>query len=65
MADLEVTKWFGDLVSHPRVIVDANSLDDIVAVMKDATNIRRQCERPAQTIQLRHAQPPTEALFYE
>ena len=37
MADLEVTNWFGDLVSHPRVIVDANSVDDIVAVMKDAT----------------------------
>jgi FAD/FMN-containing dehydrogenase len=36
MADLEVTNWFGDLVSHPRVIVDANSVDDIVAVMKDA-----------------------------
>src|ERR1700722_17205602 len=36
MADLEVTNWFGDLVSHPRVIVDANSVDDIVTVMKDA-----------------------------
>ena len=36
MADPEVTNWFGDLVSHPRVIVDANSVDDIVAVMKDA-----------------------------
>jgi FAD/FMN-containing dehydrogenase len=36
LADPEVTNWFGDLVSHPRVIVDANSVDDIVAVMKDA-----------------------------
>lgn len=30
-----VTNWFGNIVSHPRVIVDANSVDDIVAVLKD------------------------------
>ncbi|MGA8087838.1 MAG: FAD-dependent oxidoreductase [Terracidiphilus sp.] len=30
-----VTNWFGNIVSHPGVIVDANSVDDIVAVMKD------------------------------
>jgi FAD/FMN-containing dehydrogenase len=36
MADLEVSNWFGDLISHPEVIVDANSVDDIVAVLKDA-----------------------------
>jgi FAD/FMN-containing dehydrogenase len=35
MGDSEVTNWFGDIVSHPSVIVDANSVDDIVAVMKD------------------------------
>ena len=38
MADLEVTNWFGDLVSHPKVFVDANLVDDIVAVMRDAMN---------------------------
>ena len=31
----EVTNWFGDIVSHPQVIVDADSVDDIVAVLKD------------------------------
>ncbi|MFZ0589913.1 MAG: FAD-binding oxidoreductase [Bryobacteraceae bacterium] len=36
MAELTVTNWFGDLVSHPKVIVDANTVDDIVAVMKDS-----------------------------
>src|SRR5579871_2440569 len=36
MSDLEVTNWFGDLVSHPEVIVDANSVDDVVAIVKDA-----------------------------
>ena len=30
-----VTNWFGNIVSHPAVIVDANSVDDVVAVMKD------------------------------
>jgi FAD/FMN-containing dehydrogenase len=35
MATNTVTNWFGNLVSHPAVIVDANSVDDIVAVMKN------------------------------
>jgi FAD/FMN-containing dehydrogenase len=35
MATSTVTNWFGNIVSHPAVIVDANSVDDIVAVMKD------------------------------
>lgn len=35
MASLEVTNWFGDLVSHPQVLVEANSVDDIIAVLKN------------------------------
>ena len=35
MPELTVTNWFGDLVSHPQVIVDANTVDDIIQVMKD------------------------------
>ena len=35
MATNTVTNWFGNIVSHPRVIVDANSVADIVAVLKD------------------------------
>jgi FAD/FMN-containing dehydrogenase len=35
MATNTVTNWFGNIVSHPKVIVDANSVEDIVAVMKD------------------------------
>jgi FAD/FMN-containing dehydrogenase len=30
-----VSNWFGDLVTHPAVVVDAHSVDDIVAIMKD------------------------------
>jgi len=33
--ELTVTNWFGDLVSHPLAIVDANSVADIVTVLKD------------------------------
>jgi len=35
MATNAVTNWFGNIVSHPGVIVDANSVNDIVAIMKD------------------------------
>ncbi len=35
MAPNTVTNWFGNIVSHPSVIVDANSVDDIIAVLKD------------------------------
>lgn len=35
MATNTVTNWFGNIVSHPSVVVDANSVDDIVAIMKD------------------------------
>ena len=37
MASNIVTNWFGNVVSHPAVIVDANSPDDIIAVLKDPT----------------------------
>src|SRR5215475_1199707 len=30
-----VTNWFGNITSHPAVVVDAASVDDIVAVLKD------------------------------
>jgi FAD/FMN-containing dehydrogenase len=35
MAANTITNWFGNIVSHPAVVVEANSVDDIVAVMKD------------------------------
>lgn len=35
MTGLEVKNWFGDLISHPKIIVDANSVQDIVAILKD------------------------------
>ncbi|HWZ44661.1 MAG TPA: FAD-binding protein [Candidatus Saccharimonadales bacterium] len=35
MPENTVTNWFGDLVSHPQVIVDANSVQDIVDVLRN------------------------------
>jgi FAD/FMN-containing dehydrogenase len=35
MPDVTVTNWFGDIVSHPHVVVDANAVDDIIKVLKD------------------------------
>jgi len=35
MSTLTVTNWFGDLVSHPTVVVGANSADDVVAIIRD------------------------------
>lgn len=35
MATNTVTNWFGNIVSHPAVIVEAHSVADIIAVMKD------------------------------
>jgi FAD/FMN-containing dehydrogenase len=33
MSDNVVTNWFGDIVSHPQVVVEAASTDDIAAVL--------------------------------
>jgi len=30
-----VTNWFGDIVSHPQVVVEARTVEDIIAVLKD------------------------------
>ena len=35
MSDLTVTNWFGDLVSHPQAVVEANTPEDIIAVLKN------------------------------
>ena len=35
-AGATITNWFGDLVSHPKVVVEAASVDDIIKVLKDS-----------------------------
>jgi hypothetical protein len=36
MATNTVTNWFGNLVSHPAVVVDATSVNDIIAILRDS-----------------------------
>lgn len=31
-----VTNWFGDIVSHPLAVVDATSVDDLIAILGDS-----------------------------
>ena len=52
--DLEVTNSFGDVVSHPKVIVDANSVDDIIAVLKDVG----ECPAPVGAVGSDHSTSP-------
>ncbi len=35
MPDTTVSNWFGNVISHPQVVVDANSMADIAAILKD------------------------------
>jgi hypothetical protein len=35
MPENTVTNWFGDIVSHPKVVVEAKTVDDIVGILKD------------------------------
>jgi FAD/FMN-containing dehydrogenase len=35
LADNTVTNWFGDLVSHPKVVAEAASVDDLVTILKN------------------------------
>jgi len=32
-SDATVTNWFGDLVSHPKAVVEAASVDEIVRIL--------------------------------
>lgn len=49
-----VTNWFGNVVSHPSVIVDAHSADDIVAIMKD----RATYPSPVRAVGSNHSTSP-------
>jgi len=35
MAGITVTNWYGDIVSHPQIVVDAESVEDIVNVLRN------------------------------
>jgi hypothetical protein len=54
LADNTVTNWFGDLVSHPKVIIDANSVDDVISVLKGTD----QYPSPVRAVGSNHSTAP-------
>jgi len=53
-AQIEVTNWFGGIVSHPAVIVEAQSVEEIVAVLKD----RERYPSPVRAVGSNHSTTP-------
>jgi FAD/FMN-containing dehydrogenase len=53
-AGTTITNWFGDLVSHPRVVVEATSVDDIVKILKDPD----QYPSPVRAVGSNHSTSP-------
>lgn len=54
MANHTVTNWFGDLVSHPQVVVDAHSTADVVSVLTD----RQKYPAPVRAVGSNHSTAP-------
>ncbi len=54
MPPTTVTNWFGDLVSNPAVVVEANSTDDIIAILRDPA----QYPSPVRAVGSNHSTAP-------
>ena len=49
-----ITNWFGDLISHPRVVVEATSVDEIVQILKNPD----QYPSPVRAVGSNHSTAP-------
>jgi hypothetical protein len=54
MSEIVVTNWFGDLVSHPQAVAQANSADDVVNILKDPA----QYPSPMRAVGANHSTAP-------
>src|SRR5215470_1046497 len=54
MEQIEVTNWFGGIRSHPAVIVEAESVEEIVAVLRD----RERYPSPVRAVGSNHSTTP-------
>jgi hypothetical protein len=54
MADIVVTNWFGDLVSHAQAVAEAASADDVLNVFKNPT----QYPSPVRAVGANHSTAP-------
>ncbi|HUA17263.1 MAG TPA: FAD-binding protein [Bryobacteraceae bacterium] len=54
MPETAVQNWFGDLISHPRVVTEAHSVDDIVRILRDPA----QFPSPVRAVGSNHSTSP-------
>ncbi len=54
MPEITVTNWFGDVVSHPQVVVEASSKEEIIAILKDPVKF----PPPVRAVGSNHSTPP-------
>jgi FAD/FMN-containing dehydrogenase len=54
MPETTVANWFGDIVSHPQVVVEANSVQDVVNILKNPA----QYPSPVRAIGSNHSTAP-------
>ena len=54
MATPTITNWFGDVVSHPQVVVEANSTEQIIAILRDPAKY----PSPVRAVGSNHSTPP-------
>jgi hypothetical protein len=54
MATPTITNWFGDVVSHPQVVVEANTKEEIIAILKDPVKY----PSPVRAVGSNHSTPP-------
>jgi FAD/FMN-containing dehydrogenase len=54
MPDIQVTNWFGSVVSHPAVIVEVESVEEIIAILKD----RERYPSPVRAVGSNHSTTP-------
>ncbi|HEY2385263.1 MAG TPA: FAD-binding oxidoreductase [Terriglobia bacterium] len=54
MSEITVTNWFGDVVSHPKVVVQAASESDIIAILTNPASY----PPPVRAVGSNHSAPP-------
>ena len=54
MSEITVTNWFGDVVSHPQVVAEASSKEEIIAILKDPVKY----PSPVRAVGSNHSTPP-------
>src|SRR5579872_3366345 len=54
MSEITVRNWFGDLISHPKVVTEAHSVHDLVRILKDPV----QFPSPVRAVGSNHSTSP-------